>query len=238
MSGAPTTIPAMTPTQVTAAESAQWKALASQIVQNLRVSIPGIIQSFDPAAQTAVVQIALYERVKTATGPQIMAIPAIQDVPIQMPRGGGFSVTLPLKSGDECLLVFCDMCIDLWWARGGVQPQFEIRRHDLSDCICIPGPWNQQRLIQNYSTNSLQVRSDDGTVIVDVAEAGITLTAPKVQINTSGDIDFMASGNVNISGTKVSVTSSDSQSTIDGKIFLLHEHTTVKTGTDDSGPVA
>ena len=65
-------------------------------------------------------------------------------------------------------------------------------------------------MLGNYSTNSLQVRSNDGTVIIDVAAAGITLTAPKIQFDTTGDTDGTASGgNVNLTGKKVTLTSSD-----------------------------
>jgi hypothetical protein len=232
----------LTPAQLTAALTAQWKEIIRQALIDLRVAAPAVVTQFN-SNQTVNVQIEISELVRLPDGPQWTAIPPIYNVPIILPRAGGFSLTLPLKAGDEGLLVFCDSCIDLWWQQGGVQPpagaplkqpQFERRRHDLSDCGFIPGPWNQTRVLSNYSTDSAQLRSDDGTVIVDVAEAGITLTAPKVTINTSGDIDLTASGNVNISGTNVSIAS---DTTIDGKTFLTHTHTGVQSGGSDTGPV-
>lgn len=210
-------------------EIAQWKAMLSQALADLRVSIPAIVQSFDPVAQTVVVEIAVREVVKTQNGPQSVAIAPIGDVPVILPSAGGYSLTLPLQAGDEGLLVFCDMCIDLWWSRGGIQDQFERRRHDLSDCGFFPGGKSQARVISNYSGTSAQLRSDDGNTIVDVAETGITLTADKVQINTTGDVDLTASGNVNISAT--------SGTKIDGKTFLTHEHSGVSTGAGVTGPV-
>jgi hypothetical protein len=67
------------------------------------------------------------------------------------------------------------MCIDAWFSNGGVQNQIEKRRHDLSDAICIPGIWSQQRLISNYSTSSMQLRTEDGSNMIDVSPSGINL---------------------------------------------------------------
>jgi len=219
--------PQLTPSQLNYAETAQWKEILNQAISDLRVSIPAIVQSFDASTQTVSVQIAIREVVRTPSGPQNIAISPIYNVPVMFPSAGGFSLTLPLEKGDEGLLVFCDMCIDLWWARGGIQNQFERRRHDVSDCGFYPGGRSQPRVLPSYSSDSAQLRSDDGTVIVDVAEAGITLTAPKVTINSSGDVDISATGNVNISGTAI----------IEGKSFLTHLHTGVTTGSSDTGPV-
>jgi hypothetical protein len=229
--------PQLTPSQLQYAETAQWKEFLRQELAYLRVSIPAIVQSFDPVTQTAAVQIAIREVVRTPKGPQDTEIAPIYNVPVCLPRAGGFSLTLPLKAGDEGMLIFCDMCIDLWWARGGVQNQFERRRHDLSDCGFYPMGWSQPRVLSNYSTNSAQLRSDDNTVIVDVAAAAITLTAPKVSINSSGDVDITASGKVNIQGEQIVAASSSNDTKIDGKVFLSHQHTQVQTGTGDTGPV-
>ena len=169
-----------------ASEYAQWSELIRQSQCDLRVAVPGIIQSFDPARQLAVVQIALREKVVTpGKSPVDTAISLLKDVPVVLPRGGGYSLTLPLKSGDECLLVFSDMARDYWWLRGGVQNQFELRRHDLSDAFCIPGPWSQPRVLPAYSTTSAQLRSDDGLVKIDLSTTGITVTAPVVAVNAS-----------------------------------------------------
>jgi hypothetical protein len=184
-------IPLLTPQQAVTAETAQWKELIRQAAADLRVAIPGIIQSFDPVRQLAVVQVALRENVRTVvnttTGQSSykdVAIQPLKDVLVVIPRGGGYSFTLPLRAGDECLLVFGDMARDLWWVRGGVQNQFEKRRHDISDAFCIPGPWSNPRALANWSTTSAQLRSDDGTVVIDVAETGVTVTAPKVETVT------------------------------------------------------
>lgn len=223
--------PSLSPAQITFAESAQWKTILRQAIVDLRVCIPAIVQSFDPQKQVASVKIAISELVRFPNGAQWKSIPPINNVPVCLPRAGGFALTLPLAAGDEGFLVFCDTCIDLWWQSGGQQPPegapiFQPnhewrRRHDISDCGFFPMGWSQPRILSSYSTNSAQLRSDDDTVIVDVAAAGITLTGPKVTINSSGDVNIVATGNVNIQG----------------KTWLTHKHTGVQTGGGDTGPV-
>ena len=123
--------PQLTPDQLNYAETAQWKTILKQALADLRVSIPAIVQAFDAMEGTVDVQVAIREIVRTPNGPANTAINPIFKVPVCFPSGGGFSLTLPIQPGDEGMLVFCDMCIDLWWMRGGLQNQFERRRHDL-----------------------------------------------------------------------------------------------------------
>ena len=186
----------LTPSIRAAAQTDQWREAIRQAGCDMRVAIPGIIQTFDAVHQTAVVQVALREKIANpyAGGTQDLAIQPLQDVPVVLPRGGGYALTLPLKAGDECLLVFADMCIDTWWQSGGVQNQFEKRRHDLSDAFCIPGPWNQTRNLSAYDTTAAQFRSDDGTSYVAVNSDGVKaqgintveVIAPSVTVKDSG----------------------------------------------------
>ena len=174
----------LTPDQLNYADSAPFKSIIKKALTNLRCGAPGIIQAFDPV-KGATVQIAITEIVKTAKGAMPVQLPLIYNVPVVIPRGGGFSVTMPFAQGDECAVIFSDMGFDLWWARGGVQDQIEARRHDLTDAICIPGPWSQPRAIPDYSTSSMQIRSDDGNVYIEL---------------TPGDnINIFATGSVTIS---------------------------------------
>ena len=143
---------------------------------DLRVAVPGIVQSFDDVAQTVVVQPALRERIIDQLGNVSMVnLPLLLDVPIQLPRGGGIVLTLPIQPGDECLVIFADSCIDAWWSQGGVQVQAEQRRHDLSDSFAILGVSSQPRRISGYSTTSAQLRTEDGTQCIDISSSGIDL---------------------------------------------------------------
>ena len=217
----PNPLYALTPGQVIAAQSAQWRELLRGALADTRCACPGFLtDDLNSNEQTVTVQLAIQERVRvvpqatsatTTSGPppkvlQWWDVPPIVHVPIMTPRGGGYSITLPLKKGDEGMVIFCDACIDNWWANGqtnspvaantgassGSQRQNEVRRHYVHDCGFYPGLWSQKNLLTVYSIDSLQIRSDDGTTVIDVSQtdgvivttgATIQLTAPAVNAN-------------------------------------------------------
>lgn len=163
--------------------------LMDAVSNGLRVACPGIIQSFNASTQTVTVQPAIRERVQN---PDLtyswVQLPLLVDVPIVIPRAGGFSLTLPVNKGDECLIVFGDMCMDSFWEHGGVQNQPDKRRHDLSDGYCVLGTWSQPRVLTNYSTSAAQLRTDDGTVSISLSSSGISMTAPANSITANGKV--------------------------------------------------
>lgn len=160
----------------------------------LRVAIPAIVvanesgNAFNAALQTVSVQPAVQEVIRVNAAPTLTTLPILDDVPFIIPRAGNFALTLPIAVGDECLIVFGDMSADMWWQNGGVQkqPDGKLYRHDIRDGFAIFGVTSNPRALENYSTASAQLRSMDGTVIIDVAEAGVTVTAPLVKIQASG----------------------------------------------------
>lgn len=170
-----------------ASEEETGRTLADAIANNVRVAIPGIVQSFDPVAQTATVQPAIMERIRQ---PDLtlkwVQIPVLVDVPIVVPRAGGFSLTLPVQPGDECVLLFQDVCLDGWWSQGGTQnTQPDKRRHDLSDAVAILGVWSQPRVLADYNATAAELRTDDGATKLTVAPGQITLTAATFETVTS-----------------------------------------------------
>lgn len=216
----------LSPEQVLRAQSAQWRQIVRQALDDTRCASPAFLtEDLDPATQTVTVQIAIQERVRTNKGPAWTDLPIIIKVPVVLPRGGGFSLTLPLKKGDEGLLVFCDTCFDFWWKNGrtnspvasgktapsGTQRQNEVRRHYVHDCGFIPGMCSQPSNLSAYSATSMQLRSDDGSTVIDVAGAAGTTTVTdalsSVALDGSGanlnasSINLTAEvGNVEVSG--------------------------------------
>ncbi|MDY6148963.1 MAG: Gp138 family membrane-puncturing spike protein [Porphyromonas sp.] len=181
--------------------------------------MPGIIQSFDPVAQTVTVQPALREKMCLNGDETWVDIPLLVVVPIVVPRAGGYALTLPIQRGDECLVVFADMCMDGWWQSGGVQNQVECRRHDLSDGFAIIGTWSQPRVIGGYSTSTAQLRNEAGSAYIELAGDAINIVGATVNINAES---------VDIKG----------DTTIDNKKFLAHKHSGVMTGGGNTGGVA
>lgn len=161
--------------------------LAVSILSILRVSMPGIVQSFDPDTVTAVVQPAIkgYEPDSNGVN-QSTTLPLLVDVPVVFPRGGGCTLTFPVKAGDECLVIFADRCIDFWWQNGGVQEPVDDRVHDLSDAFCIVGPQSQAQKISGISTGAAQLRSDDGSTFFE-----LNPSTQKIKIVAPGGLDVV-----------------------------------------------
>ncbi len=107
---------------------------------DVRVSLPGIVQSYDAARQRADVQPAIRDGYFDEAGERAADdLPVVTEVPVVFPGAGAASITWPLSPGDEVLLVFSSSSLDRWLARGGVVDPEDDRRHDLTDAIAIPG---------------------------------------------------------------------------------------------------
>ncbi|HLH04941.1 MAG TPA: Gp138 family membrane-puncturing spike protein [Bryobacteraceae bacterium] len=225
------------------ASPSRFHKLEEAINRRLRVAIPGIVQSFNAAKQTVTVLPALNEEVRIGGVPTKRPLPLLADVPVVLPRAGGFTLTLPIEPGDECLVVFADMSVDSWWQQGAgsagasqPQDQATTRRHDLSDGFAIMGCWSQPRVLPSYSTSSAQLRKDDGTVKIDVAANQVTVTAQTVQVNASGQATVSGS-TVNVTGSAQVNVSGSGNTIIEGRNFLTHTHSGVQSGGSTSGPV-
>ncbi|BEL75359.1 Gp138 family membrane-puncturing spike protein [Serratia marcescens] len=201
-------MPVSIPSQV-GGEQNMATALTDDIMSNLRVALPGIIQSFDPETVTCVVQPAVkgYES-DDAGKKSSLSLPLMVDIPVIFPRGGGITLTFPVKAGDECLLVFADRCIDFWWQNGGVQEPVDGRMHDLSDAFAIVGPQSQAQKISGVSTSTAQLRTDDGAAFIelDPSSHAVNVTTPgKLAASAQGGTEINApeivlNGNVTING--------------------------------------
>jgi hypothetical protein len=217
---------------------------------DLWTGMPGILQSFNAAAMTAVVQPAIQGQNQKQDGSwSNVNLPLLLDCPVQFSGGGGVSLTMPLKKGDEVWINFANRCIDAWWSQGGIQPQAEFRMHDLSDGFCFPKVWSKPNALSNVSTTKAQLRSDDGNTYVEldptghivniVAQAEINLTSPVIKLAGGVVIDGVMSGTVGGGGTidlgNANLTSTGSI-TSQGKDLATHPHGGVQPGGGVSGP--
>lgn len=197
---------------------------AKQLLAALRVALPCIVQSFDSATQTisAIPGVAekIYTSINGTPTPTDFVDPKGQFVLAKIPvcwyGAGDFLITVPPQAGDECLIVFSDICIDSWWQNGGkLNVMSELRRHSWSDGVAILGLRSQPRLISNFNTSGMEVRNTAGSVKMTVTDAGITFTGP---------VTFQEP-----------VTMQD-DCTISGIDFVTHVHSGVQSGAADTGP--
>jgi len=170
--------------------------------------MPGIIQSFDPAKRTCVVQPAIMAQVMKPDNTFVWeALPLLLDCPVIFPGGGGFVLTFPLKAGDEVFVNFGNRCIDQWYQSGGIQIQAELRMHSLSDGFVLAGVSSLPNVQPAISTANVQLRSDDGSTFVELTPAGnARLQAPgNVDIDAGGNADVTADGSITLNAPVVNI---------------------------------
>lgn len=227
------------------------QAIAESVSNQIRVAMPGIIQSFDPLTVTCTVEIAL----RGIVGDESVELKPLVDVPVVFPRGGGCTLAFPVKAGDECLLIFSDRCIDFWWQNGGVQEPVDPRQHDLSDAFAIVGPQSQAQKISNISMSGAQLRTDDGAAFVEVAaghnitvttpgkltasaQGGTEITSPTIILNGAVTINGSLSQGMGPSGgsaTMLGPVTVTNNVTAGGRSLMTHTHGGVQTGNGNTG---
>lgn len=158
----------------TATLSAALRTAMDSAGISIRVAVPGIVQSWNAEEQTVTVQPAIREKVSFGGVGQEMNIPLLVDVPVVMPRAGGYSLVFVPKPGDECLVVFGDMCMDAWWQSGGIQSQADSRRHDLSDGFAILGCWSQPNK-PSFPSSGCRLQNDEGTAGIAISGAAVNI---------------------------------------------------------------
>lgn len=173
-------------------------------------ALPGIVTAFDPVAMTVSVQPAVQGSVKDETGnSKNVQMPLLVDVPVVFPCGGGFSLTYPIRVGDEVLVVFASRCIDGWWQGGQSTPPPDSRMHDLSDGFAIVGPRSQAtKLDPAVDVENVQLRTDDGQATLTM-KPDYTIEAKNPQatvtLTPAGAITLEAAAQVTIKAPQITL---------------------------------
>ena len=111
------------------------------IMSSLRVCLPGTVSGVDLGNCTVDVTVGVMQNV-AAQGfsrgqdfqyPQLIGCPAITL------QGGGVGAVMPVKVGDECLVLFSDRCISNWIMTGEATPLPDLRMHDINDGFVLVG---------------------------------------------------------------------------------------------------
>jgi len=166
-------------------------------LQSLHTALPGRIESYNAATQTANIKPMVKRRVATSDGRELLeSLPVISDVPIMFPRCGQFFVTLPLAAGDFVLLVFCERSIDNYAAGtpGLEADPDDFRMHDLTDAVAFPGFFPTGSALPGASTERLVVGHTSGAQLTVAADGTITVNSASglVHLGADSGADFIA----------------------------------------------
>lgn len=120
---------------------------------SLRVSLPGRIESFDAATQTADI-LPLVRQTDTKDGREVInPFPVLPSVPVLFPGGGFYSATFPVQRGDTCWVVFGDYSIEEWWTHGGVVTPADLELHGLNGAVAFVGCRAKPDVLDEFDTS-------------------------------------------------------------------------------------
>lgn len=161
----------------------------SQHGENKHTAIPGIVVSGGGGKVN--VKPSLNRRLKDGS---VESLPVIPNVPVWFPRGGGASITWPVKAGDGCLLVFSERSLDEWKGGGGEFTPDDPRRNGLSDAIAFVG-------LDATGEGSDAIELKMGGVTLEVSGGGVAITGGSVTHNGTNIGDTHTHGGVSSGGS-------------------------------------
>ena len=184
------------------------RAAVESVMSELHVCLPGRIERYDHTEQRAEVKPLLRRNYRDGDESDM---PVIADVPVIWPRAGGASMTMPVQSGDGVLLVFSDRSIDRWLAQGGEVTPDDRRKHDISDCVAIPGLYsfaeaspqdNNEDVLLQHAGSSVRLTGAGDIEIETDGDHSVSISGAN-EVNVEGDVTITASGSVIIQGATV-----------------------------------
>lgn len=130
----------------------------------LRVCLPGRIESYDPDTHLASVQPLIkrkFYRRKTSG-----LLPIINRVPVEHPRTGKALIRLPVARGDIVTLVFADRSLEAWLqGKGAASEALDTRQHHLSDAYAFLGGYPEKNKITADNPDALEIHVEPGTKV-------------------------------------------------------------------------
>lgn len=127
---------------------------------DVHTAMPGTVESFDAATQTADVRPALTRRVPgpDPEGPDTHeALPVLPCVPVLYPGSSAFGIRWPLARGDRGLLVFAERDIGRWAQQGQDGDPQVSTPHSLAAAIFIPGDFSRVGKWANLPADAVTV---------------------------------------------------------------------------------
>lgn len=190
------------------------------IMRELRVCLPGVVESFDRSANRVTVTPAITLQTTNGEGLQL---PSVADVPVCTVGGGGFVSSFPLQQGDTGWIIFADKDISLFKDSEVVSPANTLRKHNLADAIFIPDIMGKATIA---SGDGAVWQTLDGSVKTVLKTSGVEITG---DVSITGDLSV--TGAITATGTIKSDTD-----VVAGSISLLtHVHGGVSSGTSTTG---
>lgn len=146
----------------------------------------GEITAYDAAANTASVAI---KSVKQFADGSTLEYPELGDCPVFILGGGGAALSMPIASGDTCLVLFADRDIDTWHYTGSTDVPNTNRMHSISDAIVLVGVRPSTNpvvatggIVHLKAAESVRFESDE-QVEIAVGDAAVSVGTTRAQVD-------------------------------------------------------
>lgn len=208
-------------------------------LKDVHTMLPGQIINFDPVEQLADIQ----PQLKRNVDGKLINLPVLSSVPIRFLKSGDFTITFPLKEGDEVALYFMERSIDNWLEDGGIQSPNDTRKFDLSDAYAVPVLYSQKQKITDFDPDNMVIKSTngnskitlktDGTILMETT-ANTEITSAKTIINNNLEVNGDITSSGLIKGIQGEFTTSLKVGTSE---LLAHTHSGVTSGGANTLPL-
>ncbi len=156
---------------------------------NMNCCLIGKVVSFNAANQTVQAKVNFQKVIKgviplPATvgemANKITDYPDLVEIPVFIYQGGGAYLTMPIAAGDDCLILFHDRDMDIWFQTGQVAPPNSERIHNINDAIAFVGIRNLLKSLANYNTKTASLVDRTGERLAQSGDLKATArsTAP------------------------------------------------------------
>lgn len=170
-------------------------------VKLVHTAIHAGIVSFDAAKSRATVKPygVFMAGSKAIPYPMIDGVPVIQPVSAAAECG----LTVPVKPGDDCLLIVSEQDISSWL--DGMEQDYSLT-HDLTSAIALCGLSRKPNSHMSFAGNNNAVRIYSGETVIDVKKDCVKITQGGTELTVSGGAvkvtgNLTVSGNITYSGT-------------------------------------
>lgn len=199
-----------------------FNQFAKDIMSKIYCALPAIVDTVNYENQTLTAKPVTIMKFTDNNGVvSDFQMPLIMDVPFQCYKGGGYFVTVPVKEGDEVLIIFTDVDFSAWFQNGGFQYAEHSFQHSYSNAMAVVGFSSEVNAISNYNSQAVEIRNLDASEKISLSAGNITLKSATITLD----------GNVTTTGT----SNLKGQTTIQEKVFLTHIHSNGNQGANTGG---
>lgn len=158
---------------------------------DLSTALPGRVERYDAATQTADVLPLLRHPVPQADGSTVWEDPPVVPcVPVIFPRTLGWFLAFALQPGDGVLLVALEGSAGAWRAGdGALQDAEDLRRHHLSNCVCLPGFFVRNKALAHApeaTSTPGRLASTDAALVLGSDDG----SGPRITLRPNGSVEI------------------------------------------------